>query len=148
SIICSLGRGSSSDRCFYLVLQPVFSGPGYESQPDFCLQYSSLSQFHLAQQSEMEHSQHPARGASRGSATHHPIPSQIGGGFGSTSWLRHDPWLQLRHFFIVLLGLATLFEAVSSLTDRLVSLIQGSLLMERMYDMLHTKSAEVDLEYY
>jgi len=51
-------------------------------------------------------------------------------------------------FFIVLLGMATLFEAVSSLTDRLVSLIQGNLLMERMYDMLHTKSAEVDLEYY
>jgi ATP-binding cassette subfamily B protein len=50
-------------------------------------------------------------------------------------------------FFIVLLGIATVLEAVSSSTDRIVSLIQGNLLTERMYDMLHAKSAEVDLKY-
>jgi ATP-binding cassette subfamily B protein len=51
-------------------------------------------------------------------------------------------------FSIGLLGTATLLEAVSTSTDRIVSLIQGGLLTGRMYHMLHTKSAEVDLEYY
>jgi hypothetical protein len=45
--------------------------------------------------------QHPARVPSRGFATRHTIPDQIGGGFGGrVSWLRYDPWLQLRHVFL------------------------------------------------
>ena len=50
--------------------------------------------------------------------------------------------------FIALLGIATLLEATSHSVDRVISLIQGSVLTDRMYDILHAKSTEVDLEYY
>jgi ATP-binding cassette subfamily B protein len=50
--------------------------------------------------------------------------------------------------FIVLLGVATLLEAVFSSVDRIISFAHGSVLTDRMYDVLHAKSTEVDLEYY
>ena len=50
--------------------------------------------------------------------------------------------------FIALLGTATLLEATSSSVDRLISLIQENVLTDRMYDILHAKSTEADLEYY
>jgi len=49
---------------------------------------------------------------------------------------------------IALLGAATLLEAVSSSVDRVISMVQGNVVTDRMYDVLHTKSTEVDLEYY
>lgn len=49
---------------------------------------------------------------------------------------------------IALLGAATLLEAVSSSVDRVISMVQGNVVTDRMYDVLHAKSTEVDLEYY
>jgi ATP-binding cassette, subfamily B, bacterial len=49
---------------------------------------------------------------------------------------------------IALLGLATLLEALCGSADRIISLIQGNALTDRMFDLLHAKSTEVDLEYY
>lgn len=51
-------------------------------------------------------------------------------------------------FFIVLLGLASLLEAVAVSLDKIVSLIQGNILTDRMFDFVHAKSSEIDLEYY
>jgi len=50
--------------------------------------------------------------------------------------------------FIALLGAATLLEAMSSSVDRVISMVQGNVVTDRMYDVLHAKSTEVDLEYY
>jgi ATP-binding cassette, subfamily B, bacterial len=50
--------------------------------------------------------------------------------------------------FIAFLGVATLLEAVFSSVDRIISFIHGNVLTDRMYDILHAKSTEVDLEYY
>jgi ATP-binding cassette subfamily B protein len=49
---------------------------------------------------------------------------------------------------IALLGAATLLEATSSSVDRVISMVQGNVVTDRMYDVLHAKSTEVDLEYY
>jgi ATP-binding cassette subfamily B protein len=49
---------------------------------------------------------------------------------------------------IALLGAATLLEAVSSSVDRVISMVQGNVVTDRMYDVLHAKSTEMDLEYY
>jgi ATP-binding cassette subfamily B protein len=50
--------------------------------------------------------------------------------------------------FILLLGVATLLEAIFSSVDRIISFVHGNVLTDRMYDNLHAKSTEVDLEYY
>lgn len=50
--------------------------------------------------------------------------------------------------FIALLGAATLLEAIFSSVDRIISFVHGNVLTDRMYDILHAKSTEVDLEYY
>jgi ATP-binding cassette subfamily B protein len=49
---------------------------------------------------------------------------------------------------IALLGAATLLEATSGSVDRVISMVQGNVVTDRMYDVLHAKSTEVDLEYY
>jgi ATP-binding cassette subfamily B protein len=49
---------------------------------------------------------------------------------------------------IALLGAATLLEAMSSSTDRVISMVHENVVTDRMYDVLHAKSTEVDLEYY
>ena len=49
---------------------------------------------------------------------------------------------------IALLGAATLLEATSSSVDRVISMVQGNVVTDRMYDVLHAKSTQVDLEYY
>lgn len=50
--------------------------------------------------------------------------------------------------FIALLGAATLLEAIFSSVDRIISFVHGNVLTDRMYDILHAKSTELDLEYY
>ena len=49
---------------------------------------------------------------------------------------------------IALLGAATLMEVMSSSVDRVISMVHGNVVTDRMYDVLHAKSTEVDLEYY
>jgi ATP-binding cassette subfamily B protein len=49
---------------------------------------------------------------------------------------------------IALLGAATLLEAMSSSIDRVISMVHENVITDRMYDLLHAKSTEVDLEYY
>jgi hypothetical protein len=49
---------------------------------------------------------------------------------------------------IGLLGVATLLEATASSAYRIISFIQGIRLMDRTYEILHSKSTAVDLEYY
>lgn len=49
---------------------------------------------------------------------------------------------------IGLLGVATLLEATASSAERIISFVQGTRLTARMYEILHSKSTAVDLEYY
>lgn len=49
---------------------------------------------------------------------------------------------------IALLGAATLLEAMSTSIDRVISMVHENVVTDRMYDVLHAKSTEVDLEYY
>jgi ATP-binding cassette subfamily B protein len=49
---------------------------------------------------------------------------------------------------IGLLGTVALLEAVFASLGRLVSMTQAQVVTDRMYDILHAKSLEVDLEYY
>jgi ATP-binding cassette subfamily B protein len=49
---------------------------------------------------------------------------------------------------IGLLGLVALFEVVLASVGRLVNMTQAQVVTDRMYDILHAKSLEVDLEYY
>ena len=50
--------------------------------------------------------------------------------------------------FIALLGVATLLEATSISIGQLLNFVQAHVLTDRMYDIVHAKSTEVDLEYY
>jgi ATP-binding cassette subfamily B protein len=49
---------------------------------------------------------------------------------------------------IALLGMATLLEAAANSVNQFINLVQGTALTDRMYDIMHAKSTELDLEYY